>query len=169
MKKNFVAISVVLGFIVFIGIALITRLFNSADLPVQISGALLEAVVTALITYFLLSGQTSQEKERDKDVRIFEEKVTVYSEFSEKLWGMITDDNEVSNDELIELRKLCFSKLVFYLNDNQIKCISDEIRQIDIAAERSIGKIARITQILQENLQNGSNSFNKAVYGSCAI
>lgn len=169
MKKNFVAISVVLGFIVFISIALITRLFNSADLPVQISGALLEAVVTALITYFLLSGQTSQEKERDKDVRIFEEKVTVYSEFSEKLWGMITDDNEVSNEELIELRKLCFSKLVFYLNDTQIKCISDEIRQIDIAAERSIGKIARITQILQENLQNGSNSFNNKSQGTLSF
>lgn len=159
MKKNIAAISVVLGFIVFIGIALITKLFNSSDLPVQISGALLEAVVTAIITYFLLTGQTSQEKERDKDVRIFEEKVTVYSEFSEKLWGMITDDNEVSKEELIELRKLCFSKLVFYLNDKQIKNISQEIRQIDVNAEKSIGKIARITQILQDNLQGGSNSF----------
>jgi hypothetical protein len=169
MKKYFVAISVVIGFVAFIGIAIVTNLFSSADLPVQISGALLEAVITALITYFLLSGQTSQEKERDKDVRIFEEKVTVYSEFSEKLWGMITDDNEVSNEELIELRKLCFSKLVFYLNDAQIKCISDEIRQIDIAAERSIGRIARITQILQENLQNGSNSFINKSQGSLSL
>jgi hypothetical protein len=160
MKKYFVAISVVIGFVAFIGIAIVTNLFSSADLPVQISGALLEAVITALITYFLLSGQTSQEKERDKDVRIFEEKVTVYSEFSEKLWGMITDDNEVSNEELIELRKLCFSKLVFYLNDNQIKSISQEITEIGKISTGSIGKIARITQILQENLQNGSNSFN---------
>lgn len=161
MKKNIATISVVLGFIVFIGIALITRLFNSEDLPIQISGALLEAVVTALITYFLLTGQTSQEKERDKDIRIFEEKVSVYSEFSEKLWGMITDNNEVSNNELVELRKLCFSKLVFYLNDDQIKNISKEIRDINKVVDKDIGRIAKITKILQENLQKGSNSLDK--------
>lgn len=161
MKKNIAAISIVLGFIVFISIALITRLFNSSDLPTQISGALLEAVVTAIITYFLLTGQTSQEKEREKDVRIFEEKVKVYSEFSQKLWGMITDDNEVSTVELIELRKLCFSKLVFYLNDSQIQSIAQEIKGIKTDANLSIGKISIITQILQENLQSDSISLEK--------
>jgi len=41
MRKKFVAISVVIGFVVFIGIAIVTNLFSSGDLPVQIAGALL--------------------------------------------------------------------------------------------------------------------------------
>lgn len=91
MKKKFLAISLVLGFVMFIGIAVLTNLFSSGDLPVQISGALLEAVVTALITYFLLTGQTTQEEIKERQVKIFEKKQEVYHNFLEELKRIIQD------------------------------------------------------------------------------
>ena len=91
MKKSIIPISVILGFIMFIGIAITTNLFKGNDLPVQISGALLEAVVTALITYFLLTGQTTQEEVKERQVKIFEKKQEVYHNFLEELKRIIQD------------------------------------------------------------------------------
>lgn len=91
MRKKFIAISVIVGFIVFVVIAIVTNLFNSGDLPVQIAGALLEAVVTALITYFLLTGQTTQEEIKERQVKVFEKKQEIYHNFLEELKRIIQD------------------------------------------------------------------------------
>jgi hypothetical protein len=90
-KTRFIAISVLIGFVIFISISLYTELFNSTDLPIQISGALLDAVITALITYFLLTGQTKQEELRERQVKVFEKKQEIYYLFLEKLKDIIQD------------------------------------------------------------------------------
>lgn len=163
MTKKRLAISVVLGFMVFIGIALATNLFRGGDLPVQIAGALLEAVVTALITYFLLTGQTASETKRDKDIKIFEQKVLVFSEFTEKMWGILADDS-ISEVELLELRDICFKKLVFYLDNQEIKDITTQILSIDPenddSGQKAVGEITQIlrTSLRENNTENKNNS-----------
>jgi hypothetical protein len=90
-KTKFIAISAIVGFAIFISISLYTDLFNGADLPMQISGALLDAVVMSLITYFLLTGQTKQEELRERQVKVFEKKQEIYYLFLEKLKDIIQD------------------------------------------------------------------------------
>jgi 4-hydroxybenzoate polyprenyltransferase len=103
-SKPFGIIGIVFGFLMFIGIAIMTNLFSEGDLPILISGALLQAVITAIITYCLLSGQTDSEEKREKNVKTFERKLGIYSEFIETMWKMF-DDGVVEISELKYLRK----------------------------------------------------------------
>lgn len=141
MKKKYIAISVVLGFFVFIGIAIITNLFNSGDLPSQIAGALLEAVVTALITYFLLTGQTTQEEIKERQVKIFEKKQEVYHNFLEELKRIIQDGeiiisiqgNNANLDKNVdELKDLLFQLgyLQMHTDENKINEIYEGVAKI---------------------------------------
>lgn len=133
-KKIIPIIAVVFGFIMFLGIAITTNLFSSGDLPVQISGALLEAVVTALITYFLLTGQTTQEEMKEKQVKVFEKKQEVYHNFLEELKRIIQDgeikilaqgkatDSDKNVDELKDL--------IFQLSYLQMHTSKDNIEKV---------------------------------------
>jgi hypothetical protein len=146
-QGKFIAISVVMGFIVFIGIAIVTNLFNSNDLTVRITGTLLEAVVTALITYFLLTGQTSQEENKERQVKVFEKKQEVYYNFLGRLKEIIQDgeihigtinkDGSVNNS-VDELKDLIFQFAYLQLHAseetingvldgvaNMIQCLND--------------------------------------------
>ena len=141
MRKKFVAISVVIGFVVFIGIAIVTNLFSSGDLPVQIAGALLEAVVTALITYFLLTGQTTQEEIKERQVKVFEKKQEVYHSFLEELKKIIQDgeikiigkDKDENLDKSIdELKDLIFqlSYLQMHTSEKTINGVLESVAKI---------------------------------------
>lgn len=153
-SKNFWLYGIIAFSLLFIATAILFRIFEIEILPSQFYGALIGVVITAIITVFLLQGQTANEAQRDKDVRIFEEKIKVYSEFTEKMWAML-DDDEVTEEELKMLRNICFSKLVFYLDNKQIEDIYDQIKSIDFenadTAMRAIGEITKI-------LQSGVNS-----------
>jgi hypothetical protein len=109
-NKSDSIIALAIGFIMFIAIAITTNLFSGGDLPVQISGALLEAVVTALITYFLLSGQSNQEELRERNVKIFEKKQEIYHNFLEELKKIIQDGeiNICIEKNIDELKDLIF-------------------------------------------------------------
>ncbi len=141
MRKKFVAISVVIGFVVFIGIAIVTNLFSSGDLPVQIAGALLEAVVTALITYFLLTGQTTQEEIKERQVKVFEKKQEVYHSFLEELKKIIQDgeikiigkDKDANLDKSIdELKDLIFQLgyLQMHTSEKTINGVLESVAKI---------------------------------------
>ncbi len=141
MRKKFIAISVVIGFVVFIGIAIVTNLFSSDDLPVQIAGALLEAVVTALITYFLLTGQTTQAEIKERQVKVFEKKQEVYHSFLEELKKIIQDgeikiirkDKDANLDKSIdELKDLIFqlSYLQMHTSEKTINGVLESVAKI---------------------------------------
>jgi hypothetical protein len=159
-KKFIIAISVIVGLTMFLGIAILANLFRGADLPVQIAGALLEAAVTASITYFLLAGQTEQAEEKERQVKIYEEKIKVYSEFIEKMWEIVEKNAENDAiDHLKELRKICFRQLIFFLNDKQIEEISKLIKEIE-EKDAPAKTASEITRILQDNLHDKENNKN---------
>ena len=54
-------------------------------LPSQIIGALIGACLTAIITMFLLIGQTESQENKDKAIKIHEQKIRVYSSFISSL------------------------------------------------------------------------------------
>lgn len=138
--------------LLFLVSSVLFNVFEIDILPSQFFGALIGVVITAIITVFLLQGQSEQEVQRDKDVKIFEQKILVYSEFTEKMWGML-DNDDVTEDELLELRAICFKKLVFYLNGEQVDQICEQIKSIDPANEDTVLEAAgKITHILHDSL-----------------
>jgi hypothetical protein len=153
MKKSVALISLMCGFVVFIGISITTKLFNGADLPVQISGALLEAVVTALMTYFLLAGQTGHEEVKERNVKVFEEKSARFNKFIDKLWD-VWDDHSVDLDELNELIKMASQEIILFAKPNTVSKILSCL--IDIAKQanpyESDSKNKEITKRIQKNI-----------------
>jgi hypothetical protein len=149
---------------VFIGIAILTNLFSSADLPVQISGALLEAVVTALITYFLLAGQTGQEEMKERNVKVFEEKSERFNRFIDKLWE-IWEDRSVSLEELNELIKFVSKEIVMYSKPETVDKILKHL--IDIAEyakpDKTDSSSSETTALIQQNIFNIINALAKEI------
>lgn len=152
-NKNFWLYGIIGFTILFIASAIVFRIYNIEILPSQFFGALIGVVITVIITYLLLQGQTDQEVKRDKDVKIFEQKIRVYSEFTERMWAMF-DDGIVTDEELRELRTICFRRLVFYLDSTQIKDITE---QIDSIRDTSMKAVGEITHILQNSLNTNEN------------
>lgn len=128
-NKNLWLYGIIAFTFIFIASSVIFRIFDVELLPSQFFGALIGVVITAIITVFLLKGQTDNEKEREKDVRIFEEKLTVFSEFSKELWQIINDDI-IEAKELLHLRYVCFSKLVFFLSIDDINILADKFGKL---------------------------------------
>ena len=140
----------------------IPTLFQSSGL-VAIVSAILGVIMTVAVTAFLLKAQSETESRKDKDIRIYQQKINIYAKFTEKMWGMLAD-NKITKEKLKELRNFCFQKLVFYLNnDKQITEISEQIRIIEIEedgdgiADNTRQAIALITHILQKDLDKDIN------------
>ena len=160
MNKKFLAISLVIGFIVFIAIAIITNLFNSSDLPIQITGALLEAVVTALITYFLLTGQTSQEEVKERNVKVFEKKSEVFNDFIEQLWT-VWEDRSISLEELNRLIKIVAKNIIPYAKPETSKTILRELNKI--ADQINFGKSDNADETTTKQIQSSVFSIINAI------
>ena len=120
--------------------------------------AIISAIIGVLLTAFAISIQLKQqsdsEAQKDKDIKIFEQKIRVYSEFMEKMWEMFDGGNKVTDEELKELRRICFRRLVFYLNGIQIREIT---KQIDSIRDTSMKAANEITHILQKSLNPNEN------------
>jgi hypothetical protein len=126
----------------------------------EINNASIGAILGAIVTVLLLKGQTDNEKEREKDVRIFEEKLSVFSEFSKEVWKIVNDDT-VDAKELMYLRDVCFSKLVYFLNLYQVKELTDKINSLkkqDNMPNENQRIVAEISLVLKKAINSKENS-----------
>lgn len=138
----------------------------------EINNGAIGAILTAFVTVLLLQGQTDSEVKREQDITIFQNKVATYANFTNKMWSMLNDE-KITVDEINELRSILFGELVFYLNEEQIKQITEIIQRADFFdPNNAAGTAGEISQILQEDLNNRLgipstelrklfNSFNK--------
>ncbi len=139
-------------------------IFTGNDFSFQVLAACFGALLTMFITYALLNSQTNIEENKDKNIKIYENKINVYSEFISIMWNTM-DDGKISNDEYKKLRQEVFNKLIFYLNGTQIENIKECIDKLgDIlkkpgeeaeAPENTkeiIQQFAYITQILKNDI-----------------
>jgi hypothetical protein len=162
-KKN---LSYWLGAIIVLFIICFVLLyFSEAQIPTIFTSsgivAIISAIIGVLLTAFAISIQLEQqfdaEAQKDKNVKIFEQKIRVYSEFTEKMWEMF-EDGKISDEELKELRTICFRKLVFYLDNEQIIKIAEQIDSIQDTTMKAAGEI---THILQESLKSDNDKKSK--------
>lgn len=90
-NKNLWLYGIIAFTFIFIASSVIFRIFDVELLPSQFFGALIGVVITAIITVFLLKGQTENEEHRERSIKVFEKKQDIYHDFLEKLKEIIQD------------------------------------------------------------------------------
>lgn len=149
--------------IFIIGIfAILPKIFSAQDMLFQTIAVVLSVVFTAVVTNQLLTGQSNSEESRERNIKVYENKISVYAEFVSKMWS-IMNDGKVEPDEIIALRSDIFNKLIFYLDDSQIKAISEELEKLkfDSVTDAYVAVFENITKILRSNIMETEQDKSK--------
>lgn len=115
--------------VVFCLIATTFKVFTVDDLPLNFIAALLEAVVTAIITVVLLSGQSAAEEVKERNVKVFEKKSEIFQDYIDIVWN-IWEDHTVTSEEYLQLTSLYYKKLMLYLNKKSLRIIGEKLSAI---------------------------------------
>lgn len=150
---------VLLFALIAIGASLIFQIFNVDTLLNRLYGSLIGVVLTAIITVFLLQGQTQSQEKREKSVKVFEKKQLVYHDFLVHIDRILQDGKlaipERGSDEPNELIELI-------LQLGYIKLHAQE------AHTRAItGQVTKILGILRQEQIQGVDS-ERTFYKSIA-
>lgn len=160
LKENSFLILCVFLFALFVVIAAISGAWPGKDISAQFFSALAGALVAAIITLFLLRGQTAVEADRKKSSKVFEERLCIYKEFLRKLCDVVKDQ-KITPEEEIELQ-FQVSCIAMHTSSESIKNISVQVKDI---IER-IKNNDNNKKLMLEELFKIADSFNKELYGS---
>lgn len=94
-----------IAIVVFFGSAIMFGNYNTQDIWPRIVGALFGVVLSAIITMLLLSGQTCNALEKERNTEIFKEKLKIYQEYLHALCKILKD-GEITSEEAVELQFL---------------------------------------------------------------
>lgn len=152
--------SVLLGLGIFVAIlAICFFVFHIPDFWPQllaiIASAFLGAGATAWITNSLLKNQQESEETKEKNIKVFENKIQVYSEFISKMWKTLEDD-VITDEEIRGIRLDIFNKLIFYFDDiNKLVEKVGHIRSSNVSEDNAkragdtIKYFSEITELLR--------------------
>ena len=118
----------VLLLLLFVFVATLSGTWPSSEISSQIMAALAGAVVTAIITMFLLLGQTSSEEQKERNAKIFEEKLQIYNDFLQKLCDVVSN-MEISKQEEIEL-EFQVARIAMHTSAESINQVSEQVSKI---------------------------------------
>ncbi len=158
-SKNTWQYWVLLFALIAIGASIIFQIFNVDTLLNRLYGSLIGVVLTAIVTVFLLQGQTQSQEKREKSVKVFEKKQLVYHDFLVHIDRILQDGKlaipERGSDEPNELIELI-------LQLGYIKLHAQE------AHTRAItGQVTKILGILRQEQIQGVDS-ERTFYKSIA-
>lgn len=149
----------VLLLLLFVFVATLSGTWPSSEISAQIMAALAGAVVTAIITMFLLLGQTSSEEQKERNAKIFEEKLQIYNGFLQKLCDVVSN-MEISKQEEIEL-EFQVARIAMHTSAESINQVSEQVSKIveNIKTYKNIdgGVLTELFQI--------ADVFYKELYG----
>jgi len=129
-NKTFVRLLVGCLFLLalFVGVATLSGAWPGSDASAQILSALAGAVVAAIITLFLLLGQTSSEEKKERNTKVFEERLRIYKEFLQKLCDVVKD-MKINPAEEIEL-EFQVAYIAMHTSTESIDTISEKVKEI---------------------------------------
>lgn len=124
------------------------------------ASAFLGAGATAWITNTLLKNQQISEEDKEKNIKVFENKIQVYSEFISRMWKTLEDD-VITDEEIRGIRLDIFNKLIFYFDDidklvglvNEIKS-SDDSEDNAKRTSETIQCFSAITELLRKDVDD---------------
>lgn len=145
---------------IFVGVATFSGSWPGSEASSQILSALAGAVVAAMITLFLLIGQTSGEEKKERNTKVFEEKLHIYQDFLQSLYDVFKD-REVNLEEKISLQ-FKTAMLAIHTRSNHIQEISTSVGEI--AKCLCTTKEDYNVEILQKSLFNIVGQFREELY-----
>ena len=130
-KKNnssiwMVLILVVIAFFAVICITIPPQIYDTNQFIFQIIAVFLSVLFTAIVTNTLLSYQSRSEEDKDKNVKIHENKVKAYSNFMRSLW-IVLDDGKVTSEEIKKIRSELFEDIFLYLDNKGLVSVEESI------------------------------------------
>jgi len=161
MKKHsnvFIYTVCVLLFVVFVALACLSGAWPGTDFGSQILAALAGAVVAAIITLFLLQGQMASEEKKEKNSKIFEEKLRIYQDFMRELCDVVKDQ-KIDEEEEIRLQ-FQIASIAVHTNSQNILEISRQL----ISIIRDIKKEDKNKKEMLDQLFAISDVFFKELY-----
>ena len=129
MKVNITLIIAIFCLIGFCAIAVIFNVFSIGDLPASFVGAALGAVITGVVTVILLDGQSKAEEIKERNVKVFEKKSAIFSEYIDIVWDT-WDDRRVSDKEFQKLIGDYYKKLMLYMCASSAEIIGGQLKAI---------------------------------------
>jgi hypothetical protein len=135
-------------------------------LPSQFYGALIGVTITAIITVLLLRGQTANEEECEKSVKVFEKKQEIYHIFLERL-QLIIQDGEITigrakGDGSIDRSVDELKDLIFQLGYLQLHSSTSTVN----AVLAGIAEIVQLTNDYNASIISGHESAMSTYYAS---
>ncbi|MBR5396093.1 MAG: hypothetical protein IK144_13565 [Bacteroidaceae bacterium] len=158
-RENKTFISLLMGCLcllaLFVGVATASGSWPGTDASAQILSALAGAVVAAIITLFLLLGQTSSEEKKERNTKVFEEKLRIYQAFLHCLYEVIKD-GEVSEEEAIRLQ-FQTSFITMHTDSEHIKVIAQQVQSIVSDLKNKEGNPNNTKNDAENNARNNEN------------
>lgn len=159
-NKNFWIYGIVIFSILFLGGGVLFQIFEFGSLPMQFYGALIGVVITAIITVFLLQGQTATEEMKEQNMRIFEKKSAIFSDFMDNLWE-IWKKKSISMEEIVEIIGRVSKDIIPYTNPvatkeilGYLNLIADSIDKEDMS-EKIDENVFKIINVLSKEIGLG--------------
>lgn len=131
--------------------------FTPSDIWFQVCAALLGVVFTSIVTYLLIKGQSDSDEQKERNTRLFEKKLEIYSQFNEKLWE--ADRRE----DVVALRTYLASRLLLVLNPHIFSKFQKEMEELLNVMPKGASKYnkvkGKITKLLKEDLENNRKGY----------
>lgn len=133
--------------------------FKGNELVYEICAAVIGVLITATITSLLLDRQSDaqmelrkKEEEIDKNVKVYESKIQIYTECINKMWAMIADE-ALTIDEWRNLRNFLVGNVLIHLKEDDLISIKAKIQPLEIKdIDSVINVFAYITEVLKCDL-----------------
>ena len=165
-KETLFLILCICLFALLVIIAAISGTWPGKDVSAQFFSAISGALIAAIITLFLLKGQTEVEADRQKDSKVFEEKLLIYKEFLKILCDVVKDQ-KITPDEEIELQ-FQVSHIAMHTKSDSINIISEQVRKIVVDIKNKekdsnnmLSQLFVISDTLYKELYDKKNSFDE--------
>lgn len=122
-------------FILFLAVILFTGVYRDVELPIEVVGALLAAIITVFITSLLIKGQAQSDELKERNVKVFEKKTEKFNNFIEKLWE-VWKDRKIEYDELDDLVKIVCQDILMFTKQKTSETILDNLKEISTFVPR---------------------------------
>ena len=154
MKKAFKYMGVVFVIVgVFVAIASYKYLSSDNEVGPNLITAFVGVVISALVTLVLLNGQTKDEEVKERNMKLYNAKLEIYSNFVSSMYEVLRD-NQITEEEFLNLRTKLFGQVSFYAKDDILKLINNELREKNYTDTQQMQRcFANIACILQKDLR----------------
>lgn len=129
-KKNALLGVIIIAFLITLVLvaATFTELYVGREIPFQIVAAFISVAMMGVVTWVLLRGQHRVEEEKEKSVKIFQEKLKVYKKYFEELCKVL-ETRKITDEQQIKLQ-FQLALIAMHTPYDKIKKISDSLNKM---------------------------------------